>query len=43
MLDAVDAKLRASYAECTGLQILNLELTDKRENAIINSQVARQT
>ncbi len=43
MMTAVNDKLIKSYANCVGLQILNVEFAVSRETAIINSQLAKQT
>jgi len=43
MRKAIDDKFKgSSYAECTNLQIVNVQYQDKIENSLINTQVSKQ-
>ena len=44
MRAAIDQKLKDenNFASCVSLQILNVQLTDKRENSLIDTQVTKQ-
>ena len=39
---AIDSRLMNAHARCTGFQLLSIDLPDTREQALINSQLARQ-
>eukprot|EP00811_Abedinium_folium_P002104 NODE_11929_length_1257_cov_3.430973.p1 GENE.NODE_11929_length_1257_cov_3.430973~~NODE_11929_length_1257_cov_3.430973.p1 ORF type:complete len:379 (+),score=119.71 NODE_11929_length_1257_cov_3.430973:2-1138(+) len=42
MLDQVNKSLQHSYAYCTGLQLLNIDLPDSYEQSIVTTQVQTQ-
>jgi regulator of protease activity HflC (stomatin/prohibitin superfamily) len=39
---AIDLKLQESYANCMNLQIINVQLSTKREESLIQTQVTNQ-
>jgi len=40
--DAINVKLNDVYAECTNIQIINAQLSSKREESLIGTQVTKQ-
>jgi len=39
---AINEKLKDTYAECTNIQLINVQLSQKREQSLINTQVTKQ-